>query len=269
LQNIIRTIAASRDQTSHDFYPDHIFISGIEDDSLNLTKFLKEKLEIPASPVTPELVLGSKAAADNSKTTEVRIANALSLSLMKSDQFGKLNFRKGVFGTKSKWLEHKSDLVRTGVLASVAFFIFVAALFYQNRILENRLNYLNRQINDIFSTNFPEIKRIVDPYKQMRIKVGEAEKNGSTTGYKHRETWAIDVLREISQRISREADVKVDRLVLGPDDAQFSGSADAFQSVNEIQNRLEEVPFFSKVSISSANQERTGNVVQFKIKAEF
>ena len=58
------------------------------------------------------------------------------------------------------------------------------------------------------------------------------------------------------------------RLVIGPQTVLISGNTAGFDSVDDIKGRLEEIDFFKKVTISSANMDRSGKEVRFMLKAE-
>jgi general secretion pathway protein L len=210
-----------------------------------------------------------RAFSTAGKVATPQMSNALALSLNKRDRDGGLNFRKGEFAAAGKWAEYGKAFSRTGMLAAMALVLFLSSMFYQNRVLEGRLEELERKKKNIFTSTFPEITRIVDPYQQMRIEVAGARSGGATPGRVYRTSRAIDVLNEISQRIHPDVDVEVERMVLGKENIHFSGAAPSFKTVNEIQKDLEAIPFFSRVVIASANQERSGNRIQFKISADF
>jgi general secretion pathway protein L len=48
----------------------------------------------------------------------------------------------------------------------------------------------------------------------------------------------------------------------------MSGDTDTFNAVDTIKNRLEPSDYFSAVTITSANLDRTGKRVQFEIKLQ-
>ena len=54
--------------------------------------------------------------------------------------------------------------------------------------------------------------------------------------------------------------------VIQPENVIISGTTDTFNSVEDIKSRLEQVQFFEKVTISSANLDRSGNEVRFMLK---
>ncbi len=267
-RNILRTIAAFEEQFSFEFFPERVFVSGTDDNLPGLREFLEKKLGVQVRLAGTTLFDGKKVAFP-SNLEQPKMGNALSLALLENRRPGFLNFRMGEFAAAGKWDEYRRSMASTVLLAAIALVLFVSSMFYQNRLLENKLESLNRQIATIFKSTFPEVSRIVDPFQQMKIKVEGMEKQSGVPGYEHRAVRAIDLLNEISSRIPAEYDMEVSRMALGSESIQFSGTADTFKTVNDIQAKLEPSPFFSKVAISSANQERSGNRVQFNIKADF
>jgi hypothetical protein len=79
---------------------------------------------------------------------------------------------------------------------------------------------------------------------------------------------SIDLLRSISAGISEDIAVVFDRMVIGPDTVLISGTTGAFNAVDEIKGQLERIPSFKKVTISSANTDRSGKEVNFQIKVD-
>jgi general secretion pathway protein L len=79
---------------------------------------------------------------------------------------------------------------------------------------------------------------------------------------------SIDILNNISEKIPADITVNLNRLVIQPDNVLISGTTDAYDSVDTIKSRLEQIQEFEKVSISSANIDRSGQEVQFMLKVE-
>jgi Tfp pilus assembly protein PilN len=79
---------------------------------------------------------------------------------------------------------------------------------------------------------------------------------------------SIDILNSISQRIPKEIEVDFTRLVISPQNVLIAGNTSAFDSVEDIRGRLEQIDFFKKVSTSSSNMDRSGKEVRFVLKVE-
>ena len=98
----------------------------------------------------------------------------------------------------------------------------------------------------------------------MKIKINELNKSSqSGSGSNIR---VLDILREISESLSKSLDVHVSRMVVDNETVRISGKTDTFNTVDSIKGRLEPSSLFGAVTISSANLDRTGKQVQFEIK---
>jgi Tfp pilus assembly protein PilN len=100
----------------------------------------------------------------------------------------------------------------------------------------------------------------------MRIEIEAANKNALLPGKTDKHIRTIDILNNISKLIPKETDVKLTRLVIGEESVQISGNTDTFNSVDDIKSRLEQVNFFQKITISSANINKSDKRVQFKLQ---
>ncbi|MEE8479798.1 MAG: PilN domain-containing protein, partial [Desulfobacterales bacterium] len=191
--------------------------------------------------------------------------NALSLALMEIEGVDGFNFRKGPFAAKKIWVEHKTGLIKAGVLAAMVLALAFFNVVLDSYFLKKKLTGLDDQITKIFTSTFPDVKS-VDPYQQMRIEIEAANKKALLSGKIDKNIRTIDILNNISKLIPKETDVKLTRLVVGEDSVQISGNTDTFNSVDDIKSRLEQVNFFQKITISSANINRSDNRVQFKLQ---
>ena len=79
---------------------------------------------------------------------------------------------------------------------------------------------------------------------------------------------SIDILNSISMQIPASIVVDISRMVISSDNVLITGNTDTFNSVDDIKGKLEQIDFFKKVTISSANIDRSGKEVRFQLKAE-
>jgi Tfp pilus assembly protein PilN len=193
---------------------------------------------------------------------------ALALSLMTSEGIKGLNFRQGDFATVHKWMENRKPLIAAGVMAALLLILMLLNGHTETRLLEKRFNALNREIESVFSQTFPEVKRIADPLQQMNVKVEQARKDQLGAVGPSSRLKSIDLLQRISAQIPDSIDVELTRLIISAENVQFTGTTATFNTVNDIKRYLEQLEFFQSVEISSANLDRTGNRVQFKIVAD-
>ena len=76
-------------------------------------------------------------------------------------------------------------------------------------------------------------------------------------------------LNTFSTRIPKDVDVILTRLVMGPESVVISGDTDTFNSVDNIKSRLEKSGLFKKITISSANIDKSDKRVHFNLKLNF
>ncbi|MGD9232838.1 MAG: PilN domain-containing protein, partial [Desulfobacterales bacterium] len=118
----------------------------------------------------------------------------------------------------------------------------------------------------IFASTFPEVKNIVDPVQQMKIKIQQARKNALLPGDTEKQIRAIDILNTISMAIPKDMDVIFTRFVMGSESVNISGDTDSFNSVDNIKSNLEQTGVFKKIDISAANIDKLDKRVRFKLK---
>jgi Tfp pilus assembly protein PilN len=134
--------------------------------------------------------------------------------------------------------------------------------------LKERYRMLDQRVTEVFSRTFPDVKRIVDPLQQMRVKVNEVKISAISTPGTNSSSKVLDLLKDISDRIPKSLDVQVSRMVIDQETVRVSGKTDTFNTVDSIKTGLEPSKYFSGVTISSANLDRTGKRVQFEIKLQ-
>jgi len=134
--------------------------------------------------------------------------------------------------------------------------------------LNRKLEDIDQQITGVFKETFPEVKRIVDPHREMQVNVQEAKKSAGDQLTAGPHIRRIDILNSISQNIPDSIKVDVTRMVISPDTVLISGTTDDFKSVDDIKGKLEQVDYFKKVTINSSSLDRSGKEVRFQIKVE-
>ena len=149
----------------------------------------------------------------------------------------------------------------------------VLALMFFNILMETytvnkQVRRINSQMTQIFKATFPEIKTIRYPYQEMQAKMLETKKNAVFQAETGPHIRSIDILNSISEKIPESITVNLTRLVIQPENVLISGTTDTFNSVDDIKSRLEQIQHFEKVTISSANMDRSGNEVRFMLKVE-
>jgi general secretion pathway protein L len=192
--------------------------------------------------------------------------NALALTMMEIGGIKGLNFHKGRFAAKNFLIKHKKYLVKTGILAAAVLALFIFNIVADSYTLNRRIDRLDRRITGIFQQTFPEIKRIVDPFQQMQIKIQELQKSAVFQTASASQMLSIDILNHISKSISENITVDITRMVKSPDNVIISGTTNTFEAVDDIKSKLEQIEAFKRVTINSTNKDRSGKEVRFQMK---
>jgi len=192
---------------------------------------------------------------------------SLALALVEIIGFNPLNFRQGSYAVEKQWVEYKKDIIKTGLLALVVLVVVFFSYASDYFSMKKRAVRLESEIENIFTSTFPDVKRIVDPLQQMRVKLNDAKTADSFSGEISRSVLAIDILNDISRYIPGQTDVELISIIIGADNVLISGNTGGFDAVDDVKNGLERAALFKSVAITSTNKDRTGNRVRFKIKA--
>jgi general secretion pathway protein L len=268
--DIQRTLYAFDETNSLDFEPEAVLLTGNGSDDEALVPDISNRLGIPARRV--DIVALNTQVSLKPQAVEswapCRTDNAAAMVLAEANGLKGFNFRKGPFAPRNYWAENRRHLLKTGILAAIILMMGAANLLFDAYETKGKITRLDRQITDIFKTTFPDIKRIVDPLHQMRVKMDKNRKSNLFQVHPESDARVIDLLNEISKRIPDTVDVVFTRLVVGPGSLLVTGNTDTFNTVDDIKGRLSEISFFKTVKINSANIDRSDNRVRFKLKAE-
>jgi Tfp pilus assembly protein PilN len=144
----------------------------------------------------------------------------------------------------------------------------MAGVVHETGHLKARVNRMDQQMTEVFTSTFPDASRIVDPLEQMRIRVREAKGRDRFAGIREDGARNIDILNDLSRLVPPGTDVILTRFVRGEGSVLISGHTDTFNAVDDIKGALARSRFFKEITISSANMDKASNRVQFKLKLE-
>jgi type II secretory pathway component PulL len=252
-----------------DFQPDAMLITGNGLDDKPLESHLSQVLGIPVK--RSDLVTASGLSIKNGSKKSwnpSEMDNALALAQMELIGIDAFNFCKASFAEKNFWSEYGRRVIQTAALAGLVLMLAFFNVLFESYTLQKKVVQLDQQIADVFKQTFPDIKRIVDPLHQMRVKMKEMESSALFPTDFDNKLRTIDLLNRISRLIPETTDVELTRIVIGPENFVLSGNTDNFNTVDDIKSRLDTAGVFKKVTISSANIDRSNNRVRFKVKVD-
>ncbi len=269
IRNYIRTTLAAWSETAGAARaPDEVVLTGDGLDSINLEDVAKAlPIVLKKADIGQTLPYPREEGAGMS-WNPVLMDGALALALAEIEGIGGLNFHRSQFLGKKIISRYGQDLIKTGALAATVLAVMLASVFTQGYLMKRRLADLDQQIASVFMETFPDAKKVVNPYQQMQINLQELKKTAALPGETLPSVRSIDILKRISDSIPESISVVIDRMVIGPETLLISGTTAAFNAVDEIKGHLEQISAFKKVTISSANTDRSGKEVNFQLKVD-
>ena len=267
--SVQNTIHAFAWQNHKAVRPENIYFAGIRALYPETGNILNRFFDIPAEQIN---LSGDKRIRMDENVARVwnpaLMDNALALALRGAGRGLGFNFRKGEFEIKKRYFGLKKELRKAAVFIIVVFLFLIADLGVDYYFLKKRYRMLDQKVAEVFKRTFPDVKRIVDPLQQMKVKVNEIKNSAVSHPGINGDNTVLDLLRHISRRIPESLDVHVTRMVIDPETVRLTGKTDTFNTVDIIKNGLESSAYFSAVSISSANLDRSGRQVRFEIKLQ-
>ncbi len=266
--NIRRTLTAFSDRFGFDFGPEEIYVSNHGYDDRDFNQNLEQILGVPVKQV--DLRLHPVVTGNNQDLIMPPgiYDNALALAVSEIRGNSNINFLQGDFAPGKTWAVHKKNIIQTAVLAVGVCLAIFFNIFIDTYHMEKRLARINSRIEAIFQSTFPDVKRIVDPLQQMQVKMREIRSAPVLPGRDGKNILAIDTLYDLSRLISEDLDVNLTRLVVNSESIVISGDTDTFNSVDNMKNKLDKSKSFEKVTIHSADMDKGGKRVRFKMKIQ-
>ena len=263
------TLHAFGSQTSKTVRPQGVFITGSGAPYPDTENFINRFLDLPVERI--DLTTDPKIHIDENIAQAWNPAlmdNALALAVRETRQDLGFNFRRDRFEVKKQYFGYKNEIRKVAAFLVVVLCLLGLDLGVEYYFLKKRYKILDQQITEIFRQALPDVKRIVDPIHQLKVRINELNKSALSFPGIGSKRKVLDLLRDISLRVPESANVHMTRIVVDPDGVLIRGETDTFNTVDTIKKGLEPSPYFNAVTISSANLDRSGNRVRFEMKLE-
>ena len=262
-----RTVSAFGELSQSEYQPPDMVVTGSGLNGANFDADVSRFLDLPVKRLNFADHLSIPIEGEPNKLWDPALMdNALALALMEIEGIRGLNFHKGRFAAKKIIAKYKKYIIKTGILAASVLALLLFNVIAESYTLNRQIDRFNRQITGIFKETFPDVKRIVDPFQQMQIKVQEVKKSAVFQTATTSQILSIDILDNISKSIAESITVDITRLVISPDNVIISGTTGTFEAVDDIKSKLEKIDAFKKVTINSTNKDRSGKEIRFQMK---
>jgi general secretion pathway protein L len=256
-------------QNNRTVRPEKIFVTGSRSRYPDTERLFEQFLDVPVERIN---VAGDPRVHIDEEVAQLwepaLMDGALALALRDTKKDMGFNFRIEEFEITKRTFRLRKEIQRVAVFLIVILALGTAYFGVDYYLLKQQYKMLDTQITGIYRGTFPDERRIPDPVKQMKVKIAEMKGSAFSLPGTGGDQRIVDLLRDISLKIPRSLDVTVTTMVVDPETVKIKGETDTFNTVDIIKRRLEPSEYFSEVTISSANLDRSGKRVQFEIKLQ-
>jgi general secretion pathway protein L len=265
---VLHTVLAVREQFDGINFPEKILIAGCLGEDGGIQEVISAQLGIPVQYADLKNEVDIRLAHEPEWMEKpARFNTALALCLAEVESMPVFNFRKRPLAMKKFWTENATDIVRSGIFAGILLVLLAIGHIGQSNALERKSNTLDNQIIELFESTFPGAKTVPGTaVGQMQVKIQEKKKTALFSDDTSTHVPSIEIINEISRLIPKEVDVVITNLVVSPGNVTFSGDTATFNMVDDLKGRMEASDMFSEATITSANLNKSGNRVDFKLK---
>lgn len=195
---------------------------------------------------------------------------ALALAVLEAEEKPCINFHRIRSPLRNYWSAYRPYIMVPAILLAIVLIIASSGVLLENHYLKKQVDQLDAQMEQVYKSTFPASRFSVPPpaLDQMKSKLKEVKKGGAGSEQSAANTRTIDVLLQISQSIPGNIDVILSRMTIGADEVTVSGETADFNTVDDIKSRLEKRNLFKQITIASANMDKSGKKVLFKLKID-
>ncbi|MCK4424021.1 MAG: pilus assembly protein PilM, partial [Candidatus Omnitrophica bacterium] len=264
--DIKQTIALSADMAEDRIQK--IFLTGGSVQLKGLPEYLNKQLGLEVEVFNPLDHYSHRLSPEDSA---ISVSSATVLGLANSGLGGAsqdLDLRKEEFIYRPEFERIKKPVLIAGFMAALFFFIFIAGLHLKAHILDTRYKELKKQTRQVFKETFPEVKRVVHEIQQAKVKLKEIkEKTNIFEGILKKEGSTLELLREISLKITKQLPVKIYSLNIDAGQIKLSGRVASYENLEQLKQKLLASDYLKTVKIDSAalTQEEKDKGVEFRL----
>ena len=268
-QQIQNTLHAFRYEAIKDSATKKVFLTGGGALYPGLPAMLGDFLELPVELFDLAKLTGLEMTENISASWNPSLMNtALALALRDTKAKGSFNFRTGKFTKGKKYEQFKKELKRIAIYAAIVLVVLSGKFFTGYYVLQKHHDHYKNEIRATFKKTLPNVKRIVDPVHQIKVKVREVRESKFLPAESLGRDTVVDLLRDIALRIPETAGIDISRLIIDEKRVRLKGYTDTFNTVDEIKNSMKESNYFTEVSISSAQHDRSTDSIRFELIME-
>jgi type II secretion system protein L len=194
---------------------------------------------------------------------------ALALALIQTEGLPCLAYHRTGSAFHSIWDTYRPYVRGPIMLMLLLILFFLVGTFWDIHALQRRVDLVEDEMSIAMTAAFPDVGLIsTRPADQMRSKLIEYKKSIVDPTHAGNQVRIIDMLQQISTLIPKEADVLLNRLVVGSNSITIAGETIDFNTVEDVKSRLQTSAFFNQVEITSSDRDKSGQKVRFRLKID-
>lgn len=266
---IRQTLTAMSDHQDDFIVPAKVYLTGPGLKDPEIFQRITLSLELPGEKVnlarwTPRLEM---EALPN--WVPHTMSNALALALLEADGRPCANFHRTTSPLRNFWTAYRSYIMGPAILLAIALLIGMSGVIIDKHQLNKTVKKLDNQIKRVYLSTFPgSTINNADPLALMKSKIKALQGGDTASGQNPSSVRTIDVLLQVSQLIPKEIDVLLTQMTVTEGSVTISAETGDFNSVDDIKSRVEKGNLFKQVTIASANMDKSGKKVRFKLKID-
>ena len=266
---IRQTLTAFAETQGIDYAPSAVYLHGPNLDDPSAVKRLSEAVDLPTQAMALDQQMHSIEINGDLPYNSWIYNNALATATLEAEGRHCPNFHRSGSTIRNLWASYRPYIKSPAILLAAILILGLGGVLYDSHLLQKRLDGIQSQMEAVFKSTFPGTKLSTAPLlAQMKSKLKERQKNVAAPIPSGNRIRSIDALLEISQLLPSSISVVINRMVVSEETITRSGETGGFNSVDDIKGRIEKSTFFKKVTIASANTEKSGKNIRFKLKID-
>lgn len=266
---IRQTLTAFADAHALDFSPTVAYLHGPCLDDPDAVTRLSNALSMPVQTMALHQRINKVEINGNLPYNSWIYDNALASACLEADGKACPNFHRSSSTIRNFWVTYRPFIKVPAILLVIITCLGLGSVLYDSHQLQKKSDGITRQMEQIFKSTFPGASLSKAPVlAQMQSKLKEAQKTTAAPIQAGNRMRAMDALLEISRLLPDSITIVVNRMVVSEDTVTLSGETGGFKTVDDIKGRIEKSTFFKKVTIASANMDKSGTNIRFKLKID-
>ncbi len=269
-REISRTLQATTGDPLDSIAPTEILLVGGSSRLDGIDAYLAERVGIHCTKMRVSRTDEGANLLDTAGLHVYAEAAALALRASNTDRVTKIDFRQGEFKYRPDLSGLRPQIRVASMMFGAMLLLWTLNLSVEWFVRSGEVEELEERLATIYQDTFPKAKKARDPLKAMETEVREIKELANHLGVTGTGLSALEILRQMSERIPPNFDVSFRELRIERKEARAKGHTNDLRTVDRIKEQLLQVSGFQDVRISDAvnNQKIGGKDFNLTIRFE-